>query len=294
MITINEYLDAVLQDFEEYVDSEDTLCNLLDAHFDGGGFPDYADEHIQQLYLLRYAYGYAFEYKLMYQDLMERIEFDDTIDVTSVGCGSLIDYWALVRTLKKNQQDCDITYQGIDVIDWQYKIQPRKRDTVRFIQKDAVAYFQEEGSLSSDVFIFPKSISEFSSVELNEIANCFFKINKNLICLLFSLRTDDGSMAWDKGNTKIIYDRLLQSGFRTEERSNTHCLIRPERQGEKIRILDSDFEHPGNVVNYLKELHKQCANYDNCAKSAYCKSRLDRWPILNCQQVAYQMFVFER
>ncbi len=66
MITINAFLNGVLDDFREYVKSQGKLCDLLDAHFDAGNIPDYSDKHIQQLYLLRYAYAYAFEYKHIY------------------------------------------------------------------------------------------------------------------------------------------------------------------------------------------------------------------------------------
>ena len=41
MVTINEFLDNVLEDFKAYVDSQDQLCDLIGAHFDAGKVPDY-------------------------------------------------------------------------------------------------------------------------------------------------------------------------------------------------------------------------------------------------------------
>ena len=99
MITINKYLDDILFDFKEYVTSGVRLCDLKEVHFDAGNLPDYSDIHVQQLYLLRYAYAYSFEYKRMYASLIRRMNPGMEIAVTSIGCGSMIDYWALTRVV---------------------------------------------------------------------------------------------------------------------------------------------------------------------------------------------------
>lgn len=52
MITINQYLDDILSDFKDYVNSGVELCDLKDVHFDAGRVPDYSNIHVQQLYLL--------------------------------------------------------------------------------------------------------------------------------------------------------------------------------------------------------------------------------------------------
>lgn len=102
MITINQYLDGILHDFKNYVNSGVKLCDLKDVHFDAGRVPDYSNIHVQQLYLLRYAYAYSFEYKRMYHSLIRRMKPDDRIAVTSIGCGSMIDYWALAQSVPEN------------------------------------------------------------------------------------------------------------------------------------------------------------------------------------------------
>lgn len=53
VVTINRYLDNILCDFKEYVNSGVELCDLKDVHYDAGKVPDYSDIHVQQLYLLR-------------------------------------------------------------------------------------------------------------------------------------------------------------------------------------------------------------------------------------------------
>lgn len=57
MLSINDYLDNILIDFESYARSGVKLCDLKSVHYDAGRIPDYSSLHIQQLYLLRYAYA---------------------------------------------------------------------------------------------------------------------------------------------------------------------------------------------------------------------------------------------
>lgn len=293
MVTINELLDNVLEDFKAYVDSQDQLCDLLGAHFDAGKVPDYSDVHIQQLYLLRYAYAYAFEYKYMYSKLLQKIKLGERLKVTSVGCGNLIDYWSLAHVIK---QRCNICYRGIDEISWAYCFTPRPNDDVRCDIGDAVSFFREASRFTSDVYIFPKSISEFSVESVRSLAGClsYDKIAKDRVHFLFSLRTDPGSIERDMGKSRIIYEKLLECGFQTDDKYNYHSEFKDSIKGKSIREIDDDFHHPGDVIDYLKELYEACADYDVCPESDDCKIRLGRWPILKCRQAAWQIFTFER
>lgn len=166
MITINKYLDDILFDFKEYVTSGVRLCDLKEVHFDAGILPDYSDIHVQQLYLLRYAYAYSFEYKRMYASLIRRMNPGMEIAVTSIGCGSMIDYWALTRVVPNR---CTIRYRGIDTIDWSYRMEQRPQDDVLFRNADAVELVSKAKRLTADAYIFPKSISEFSKSDIEEI-----------------------------------------------------------------------------------------------------------------------------
>lgn len=105
---INDFLDNVLADFEVFIQSGQDLCKLRDTHFDAGRIPDYSDINIQQLYLLRYVYAYAFEYKYMYEFLLQRCHHFDSIEVTSIGCGSMVDYWSLSRVVGDS---CTMRYE---------------------------------------------------------------------------------------------------------------------------------------------------------------------------------------
>ena len=292
MTSINDFLDNILSDFKDYLYSGQKLCKLHDAHFDAGKVPDYSDINIQQLYLLRYAYAYAFEYKYMYGSLLHNFPAGKEIDVTSVGCGSMIDYWSLAKAVDEN---CIINYRGIDTIEWYYNFPSHPADSVGYYCENAVDFFQNE-DLSSDIYIFPKSISEFSLNEINQISSCFSResILKDRISFMFSLRTDQGSMQRDMQKTETIFNRLVECGFQTTSKRNGYYQFDDSIRGKTIRSVDSDFSHPGDVIDCLKELYCYCPSYKDCIKQVMCKNRLGRFPILKCSYAAWQTFTFER
>ena len=88
---------------------------------------------------------------------------------------------------------------------------------------------------------------------------------------------------------------MLDNGFVSNDNPNMYTILNKELQGQKIQTVDSDFQHPWEVVNFLtSELHTCCSRYDgqNCRPD--CESRLGRWPILNCQQARWQLFEFTK
>lgn len=96
MVTIDEYLEEIMEDFQNYLNENPDLCNLKSVNFNAGIIPDYSDIHVQQLYLLRYAFAYAFEYKRMYLALLNRQEYKNDIFCVIIGMwnygGLLVSY----------------------------------------------------------------------------------------------------------------------------------------------------------------------------------------------------------
>jgi hypothetical protein len=296
MVSINAYLDRILVDFKKYVNSDVELCNLKSVHFDGGKLPDYSDIHAQQYYLLRYAYAYGFEYKQMYKGLRNRIKDVEHLRVTSIGCGSMIDYWALTRVFPRK---CSIRYTGIDTIDWSYRIEPRPQDEVNFCNSDVVSLFENAETLTSDVYIFPKSISEFSKSDIQRLGNCLSKKlpTNQTVFFLFSLRTDEWHTGSDKAKTKILFDCMVNAGYETNDKCDEVWVLPQELRDKKIREVDCDFSHPSEVYDFLKNgLHKCCSKYleNGVHCKSDCKTRLSWAPILSCKQVQWQIFEFRR
>lgn len=294
MLTINDYLDNILSDFETYARSGVRLCDLKSVHYDGGRIPDYSKLHIQQLYLLRYAYAYAFEYKRMFESLFNRATFQRNIAVTSIGCGSMLDYWALANVVP---QSCRIRYRGIDTINWAYQMVPRFQDDVRFICNDAIDCLARANTLSADVYIFPKSISEFPVSAMSLVGRAFGEKTPvgNTVFFMFSLRTDLGSMERDVNRTRALFEAMLANGFSSGDSYNKYYHFSDNWRGKKIREVDSDFHHPWDAVNFLTdELHTCCIGYDGEHCEGDCERRLGWWPILSCQQAQWQIFEFRK
>lgn len=293
MKSINSFLNDVLADFDQFVCSADSLCKLHDSHFMAGNIPDYSDVNIQQLYLLRYVYAYAFEYKYMYSNLIDSMPPDTNhIEVTSIGCGSMVDYWSLTRVVR---DDITINYKGVDTVDWKYKFLRRRIDTGGFYCKSAVDFLRRD-RLTSDVYIFPKSISEFTASEMRQLADCFTpeRLTKDRIYFLFSLRTDDRSKGRDTANTRILYDRIIECGYNTNDSVTRYLEFGRDVKDETIASVDDDFEHPDEIVDYLKNLYSRCPIYLNCANNEDCKRMLGRYPMLRCKYATWQSFSFER
>ena len=294
MLSINDYLDNILIDFESYARFGVKLCDLKSVHYDDGRIPDYSSFHIQQLYLLRYAYAYSFEYKRMYEALLHRADFGSSIAVTSIGCGSMLDYWALANVVP---EACRIRYLGIDTIDLAYQISARDQDDMKFICHDAIDCLFKAKTLSADVYIFPKSISEFPASVMRRIGQIFGEKMPagNTVFFLFSLRTDLGSLERDVNRTRALFNAMLGNGFSSNDDPNSYYHFADEWRGKKIREVDNEFRHPWDTVKFLTEdLHTCCIGYDGEHCEGDCERRLGWWPILTCQQAQWQIFEFRK
>lgn len=296
MIDITQYLQNIYEDFKNYIENDVCLCKFKGLSFEAGALPDYTDVNIQQLYLLRYAFAYAFEYYIMYKKVLSIMDNINHILVTSVGCGSMIDYWALIHALEMIKADNSIVrYEGIDEIDWNYKIPQREKDEVYNITGNAKDYFIHNDKFVSDVYFFPKSISEFSDDEIKVIADSFSskEIVKEKFFVCISLREDQGSMDRDMQKTKQIIDAIERNGYKTNCSYNQYTYF---KKNDGIKAYDSHFDYPSDALEYIKNLNTKCLNYltfeANCKSD--CENYLDRCPILKVGHIRYQVIMFER
>jgi hypothetical protein len=295
MIDITQYLQGIYEDLQSYVDNDVCLCEFKKLNFEAGALPDYRDIHIQQLYLLRYAFAYAFEYSRMYLDVLSQMDDANHISVISMGCGSRIDYWSLIHALEmKSKMNCSIRYDGIDKIDWNYKIPQRQNDEVHYLIENAADIFTNNCQFIYDVYFFPKSISEFTDSELNAMTNSFSskKIQKNRFFVCISLREDQGSMDRDMQKTKCLIEAISKNGFYTKWPYNRYTYY---DCNDGIVSLDKDFQYPQGAYEFVKILNQKCVNYKiqkmNCQSDC---QKLSRCPILTVKHIRYQVIMFER
>lgn len=294
MISITDYILDVYNDFSKYVEKNNGLCALKELNYEAGKTPDYSNIHIQQLYLLRYAFAYAFEYKSMYETLFLREKYDDEILVTSIGCGNMMDYWGLVDALERyKSRRCSIEYVGIDIIDWNYKIKPREKDSVEFIHNNVISYFQKNNIFNFDIFVFPMSISEFSDEEFQCICDSFQRneMQKDKIHVLISLRGDEWSLERDRERSKKIVEALSTKGFVAKEGKD--CFYKLNNVA--IKALDNKYVYPDEAKELLRSLDTKCDTiyYIGESCSDECK-KMNRQPILMANNICYQVLSFEK
>ena len=73
MISITDYINKKAENLKEKVANGCDLCGCRSLRFDYGNLPDYNNDLLQDVYVIRYGLAYAFEYKRMYKRLLESL-----------------------------------------------------------------------------------------------------------------------------------------------------------------------------------------------------------------------------
>ena len=157
---IENYIRNIYNEFKVYLDKENLLCDLKNLHFYSKNIPDYNKIYIQQLYLLRYAYAYIFEYKEIYNTLFSILPNEiNNINILSIGSGACLDFYSLNLIYTHT-----VDYLGIDCIDWHYKPENLENTLYKFkFYKDDFLNILKNHSINREIIFFPKSIGELST-----------------------------------------------------------------------------------------------------------------------------------
>ncbi len=165
---IEKYLNNIYNYVLDTIEDEENLCNLLNLDYTNNNQNvDYSNILTQGIYLLRYAYAYIFEYKLMYTELLDMYE-KNNINILSIGCGTCIDFDALLLLKDKLNKRFTkgLTYTGIDPVCWNDNLKHKyfttdKKSKLNCIQSNLEDYCNNKDITKLiDVLVFPKSISE--------------------------------------------------------------------------------------------------------------------------------------
>ena len=238
MITITKYLEKVFEKFKEECDKGTVSMKELKDGMDSikgnnprlgpNGESIYSNSTVQRLYLLKYAYEYGFEYLSMCNELIEDFKDKAEISVVSLGCGTMLDYWALAYMLdKKNMSKPVVKYQGIDVVEWEHSLETeaRARDMVKLFPDTFEEFFNKQDNKfnTHDVYFFPKSISEFSDEkeksDIGVLLENLSNIEKDSIYFCITLRKKKEVGGGDVRTVQKIIDKLEEpeSGFCVKE-----------------------------------------------------------------------------
>ncbi|RGD74562.1 hypothetical protein [Anaerofustis stercorihominis] len=297
MIKIEDYLNNIYKDFKSYIDGGNNLCELKKLNYQSDEIPDYNNKYIQQLYLLRYSFSYAFEYLTMFHNIFKINEklgynIDNNLNVTSFGCGSYIDYWSLISVINDNNVKFCVKYIGIDLVDWEYKIEQRENDKIIYVQ-DNITNYIKSNDIDSDIYIFPKSISEISIEDFcQNIKNC--SVEKDVFHILISLRAKKENREKDIRKINLLIKTLKDSMC-------DYCIYKltmdftdsPKYRG--IKHYNNSFNYPDKVKNFLStDLKKYCkCSEGDLYKNTVCDG-IKRKPTLTTSQINYEIITFEK
>lgn len=278
---INKFIGGVLNyiftEFREHVESSENLCHLNNLYTSYNIVPNYENEAVQQLYLLRYFMAYFCEYLSAYITVMGRKAMLNLkeINVLSLGCGAYIDYYGLHYAKVNNVK---LNYFGVDKVDWKYK----------FVSNmDNCSYYNEDITKANmnidkeiNIIVFPKSIGEIKLDGMQNLLSILenVKINSNLYILNF---------VCDYGDT-LIFNEFIENfcqGFDYECKTNEYFKT-PESDSCKS-FSEYNVFYPTNINRYLTDLKQKCkmiGTKDDCLE---CFNKPS--PVMTKKYVKYQI-----
>lgn len=323
MMTVFAYLERLNKQLYAWEmkakERGESFCQLNKLRYDDNTVtPDYRLREVRQVYLLRYTYAYAYIYKQAYLHLFREAGEDflrDGLSVVSLGCGTMIDNWSLVRALT---QMCPAgwpppRYTGVDIEGWDEDLR-YLADRLHFVQQDAVSWLEQRQALDAQVYIFPMSISEFKLDEtgtptsFDSLCARFADESKPVVhdrfAIILTLRASTGNNEEDELRASRLRAAVEGRGFSSRTLDSG-----PTPEGMKIYELgDKDFALPegrqdGTRYDYIYTLRHI---YENCPFSgpeaacppgedkADCFEQLTRYPMLSADKVSYKILLFDR
>lgn len=289
-MTITDYLNDVFDSFRSYIDATGDVCKLREVTYEAGNVPDYEDIQVQELYILKYTFSYAFEYMSMYSEILDFFNGAQTLKILSLGCGTMTDYWSLIQALNKTDFEIrprDIHYTGVDRINWSHKFPNRLHLPYRFEQQDMIEYIERTDISDTNIFFFPKSICEIPDMDgfCSVLSNC--GLNQSKIVLGVSLRDQDHNREEDMMRTDRMIQAICHNGYRIINDSNNTAY---EYLG--IRKYDTSFLYPEGAKEYILSLYEKCTESESCDDD--CELIEIRQPITTTSYILYRIILFER
>ena len=291
MVSLENYLENIYRDLETDISHQGCLGQIKNLNYKDGNIPNYNNKNIQQFYLLKYAYAYTYEYYIIYEQALRQLGKIENMEILSIGCGAFIDYNALKSI--PQMQGKQVDYTGVDKVNWNYKPLVQNGDKVQLKLGDGIAYFQSLEKLSADIYMFPKSICEFSFEEIEKIADCFVRKNnvKDKFCICISLRNTSGRREEDLDKARILEHKILAKGYiPSKENSNYYAYT----QYKGINAYVRDYKYPNEVLEGLPGIGEKCKTRNYCACFRQCESCFRRSPILKTGEICYKVMTFER
>lgn len=272
----SEFLNELVKNFAKKLTNDDTLCDLSDFTPENA---NYSNLEYQKLYALKYLPAYYFEYSVLAKNLNNRLKQSnlDKVNVLSLGCGLIPDYYAL----EHNLSCVAFEYHGIDACKWEARtyLPPYDLKKVK-LYTDTVDNLTSKHVSVFDVIIFPKSIGDIdSNANLDKLATEIAKTTKNKLYFLnsfvsYSVQNKEHINLFGK-----IHDKLLAAGFTTSDKHRRSFYF-GDHLGVGLKRINYNF-------NYHTDGFELCE--EGCNGCSVIKS-----PILTNHYMDYQILEYSR
>ena len=197
----------------------------------------------------------------------------ESLKVLSFGCGCGLDFYGLYFARKI----CDMVqfpvfYRGIDLVEWEYRdlIKIQRNLHAQFFYRD-IAGIPSDSLKKCNVFVFPKSLSEFPPEAFRSLLGNIQQSNfaSPLILAASMVSSQD-----DKGFRSLI------SALGREDDSLGQ-LYSATTQDAPICSDWRFWKYPDEVMANLKKIENFCSDYIACSQIQDCeKNHRAKTPIL--------------
>lgn len=293
---INTKMYEIFNDFQKNIHLKQCICELKAFDFSGENLPDYSHSFIQQYYLLKYLPAYFTEYYDLYKETINKNFLRSKYNVLSIGCGCGLDFWGLNFAVKNFDEKSILHYDGIDIVNWNYKDSCNKSINILINDLNNIKVFPKQ---DYNIIIFPKSIGEFDEATFNHLKEILkeSKFNNDKLVIISSLRAArvDSDMSKTEKVARILIDN---HGYKNLNDLNKYTSWKNKDNGYPYRLHEviPGLTYPDTIENFLSNLHKECRTYienNDCCEDR-CSTILSRKPISTMSQVKYQIIYLEK
>lgn len=229
-------------------DNLETLDPPVEAYTMRKYYPhNYDNSWDQACYVMRYLYAYAYEYFMLFSDTLEMVSKSNSLQVISLGCGTMPDAWALQEAADRMEIKGPIEYTGVDMFEWpsEYVPQTNKEMKRTFIKSKAGEYLLTCNDQAFDVILFPKSLGDMYKNDRSDL----FMLKKALgeilplkeeFFLAFSFIDNEQENRKDKIEMDYLLQCIRDRGYVGEPIKNRYTKVGICNSYPPFPMLDDD------------------------------------------------------
>lgn len=295
---IENRMNDIFVDFQEDLEREKYFCELKKFTFIGNELPNYQKKLHQRFYLLKYLPAYFTEYYYIYNEIL-KADFLREYSILSLGCGCGIDLWGFKYAEQKRGTRTDLSYKGIDEVEWQYSNFEGGKNNFEKINIKDIEKFES----NYNIITFPKSIGEFTEEVFDSLKETLKRTNfsHSKIALVLSARKTR-KIEDKKRFDKIIDIFIKYHGYEIQNKEDINemnGIFKENENGKYIPTLfgiTQEIIYPLDKKKYISSLYRNCKKYkeDNTNCSYTCIDTMGRYPVCTMSQAVFQIIYLKK